>query len=316
MLQLYRTQRINGSFWVIALLLLLQTNQWLVSVLVNHNSFSLLGWQNSYLAILVSTLVIYFSASLINNVCNRFQLFSSGSYLPAAVSCLLFALYDKIFTVSAWMLVVIIMVLIINKLFKTYQKNKPEPNYFDVFFLFSVITILFPPLIFLTPALVIAVFIFSIPKWQYFLIALIGFLMPWLFWCTYLFITDELSWVVSQYNFLLDGQTNFRGLHFSDVLPASILYCFYTIIATMYWVGNSHRLQQIQRPVLLFVTMFILFGIIAVALFLTWQWVYLLALIFPLAILSSYYFFEGGKILATILFLLLAGCAFVLPWIQ
>ena len=271
MLQLYRTQRINGSFWLIALLLLVQANGWLVQTFRLHEPFSLFGFKNSFLALAFGTVVLFIVASLLNNVCNRFQLFSASSNLPAALIILLFGLFSFRFSIDFWMLVSILMVLIINKLFKTYQKNKPEPNYFDVFFLFSIVTILFPEHIVLLPAFYICIFIFSIPNWRYLIIATLAFIMPWVFWFTYLVLTDNVGWFQEIGEKFTTQLTSFSTLSFSQLKPKLFVMLPFSVLAIIFWISTNHRLHHIQRPVLLFVTVFVVLCAVAATLFLPIQ---------------------------------------------
>lgn len=316
MLQLYKTQRINGTFWLIALLLLLQANNWLVSTVKLNESFSLLSLTNSLLAMFVCFVVVFLVSSLLNNVCNRFQLFPVSSNLPAALSMLFISLLPVFNTIGIWMIIYVLMVLIINKLFKTFQKNKPVPNFFDCFFLFACITILSPQLLLFLPVFFISIFIFNIPKWQYFVLALIGFLMPWLFWFAYLFVTDQLFWFTTYFGAFEFTSTKLGMLKLSDFSITALVFCFLSVLSVLFWTGINHRLHQIQRPVLLFTTLFILFGIIAVVLFISWQWSYLFGLVLPMGILVSFYFFGAKPFLAKLLFLILLGYVLIFPWIQ
>lgn len=316
MIQLFRTQKIYSLFWLISLLLIIQFNRFARELFKGDHTFTLFNLEHSLFSIFVSTIVVYIAASLINNVCNRFRLFESGSYLPAALTMIYSSFITDIFKIGRWMIAIILFVLIFNKLYKAYQKNKPEPNYFDTSFLLGIISILYPHLIFLWFALAVSIFIMSILKIRYFFISIFAFTMPWLFCITYLLMTNQASWLEQQIDFIRKSFTNFqdRGTFFFSF--SSLFFLVSGLLCILYWTFRSHILYHIQKPILLSSSVFFAVAFILVLLFLPIQNFTIIALIIPLSILSSYYFYHTQSKLAKLLFISSLGFALAYPWIQ
>ena len=316
LIQLYRQQSINGTFWLVLLLILLQTNHWAAQSLAGNQSFQLLTIKNSYATIIVGSIIIFICALMVNNICNRYRLTESFSNLPAALIILFSGFLLTRFQQVVWMPVLVLTVFIMNKLYKAYQKNKPEPNYFDVAFLIGVLSIIHPPFVLLLLAHILAIFILSIAKLRYFALSFIGFFMPWALLYTGLFLTNNME-VYNEY-FIIEifNSTNFLSLVLNDFSASFIVMFLVAVLSFFYYTSTSFKLSHIQKPILAVASLFIIVVSLIILLFLPEQQKTLTALIIPLAILATYYFFGGSKILVKFLFLLLIIVAFSLPWMQ
>ncbi len=315
MIQYFRTQRLNGELYLILLLLTCRSSVVLHAVM-SRGMPELFGLNFSWLSIAVSTLLIFTMGVLCSTIVNRSQFLSVPSNMPAALFFIFSNFLPKSLSISYWHLVVMLLVLIFNKLFKAYLKQRPERHYFDTAFLLGLASILFIDYTFYFPGLLMSCFFLTNLKLRYWLLQIIAFLMPWSFYITFLYWTDNFTQLTKQLNegaFIDINQLVNQGVN----MPLSIiLFSIVGCLGIIFWFFRRSSLEDMERPILSIATLFYFLSILMV-IFLpeALQHVHYM-LIFALVFINSFWIYELNSKLANVLFLLIITLAIIFPFID
>lgn len=297
------------------LLILIQTSAVFAHFKEDFFSIPLVGSQSS-LSILVSTLLLFGTALLTTNICNRFRLTESYTNLPGLVIVFLSCMIPSRLDFQIWMPILVLHLFIFNKLLKASLKNHPEPNFFDCAFLLGVSTLFYPPLLFLYPALLFTFYIVQPAKFRYLSISIVGFLMPFLFVFVYLVwvkATYILPIIVRTYWYEMK-QLRF-GISQHSLVPLLPFFAI-ILIGIFFSFGRSHLFQVNQKNTLQTSIIYIITAIVVYVVFQTTGIQVQAGLIIPAGFLLTYFFFYQSEQLSNVLLLLLFAFSLVYPWVS
>ncbi len=315
LLQLFKTKRLNGGVMLIMLLLVCRLAVLSYTYTVSGPP-ALLSLQYSWLSIVLTTLVIYGCGMLCSNIANRYQFLNVPSHLPTAVFFLLSNFIDRSHSVGPWCFVLIFSVLGFNKLTKAYQKPRPDRNYFDVGFLLGMSSLFYLEYSFFLLAIFICALLLNNFKLRYFTIILISFFMPWVYWFTYLYFTDQFQLFFNSVHEISD---QFIWLNFSfwnDLTMSFYYLVILGLLSMLFWFSRRSYLDGYQRPILQISTIFCVISVAIIILLPISQYHILLLLILSLVFLMAYWFFYMNQKLANVLFIITTMLALIYPFIK
>lgn len=131
------------------------------------------------------------------------------------------------------------IIAMIFRLFDAFKKDRFAFNFVDAGILMALAVLCYTPTIFLFPLLFVALAIFRNFIWEEWVYVIIGFLLPYFFWGSYLFLTDQHLQVIGE-EFRVLYADHETGTSFSSMQLALIVYLVFMII-----LGSIHMIRTI-----------------------------------------------------------------------
>lgn len=147
-----------------------------------------------FIATLIAFLLIVGEAFLLNYIVNENEILTKPTYLPALFYIVFMSNDKNMLTLHPSVFASLFILLAINKLVRSYQKDKAFSYAFDAGFLLSIATLFYFPSIVFLPLLGIGFILFRPFNWREWVISFLGVLAPITFVFTYYFWNDTLGY--------------------------------------------------------------------------------------------------------------------------
>lgn len=146
------------------------------------------------LQVILSLIIVFFVAVLIQQINSRFSLIKTRTKLPMVIFIIIIGGFTFMHTLHPVLFAAIFTLLGINSLLSIFNNSEPQLDIFNAGLFIAIGTLFYFNLIVLLPAFLIAISILRRERnWREFLIVIIGFIIPFLFALSYAFFTDQLS---------------------------------------------------------------------------------------------------------------------------
>jgi hypothetical protein len=273
-----------------------------------------------FLITLISFILIFCEALLINYIVEKNQIIDSNSYLPGLVYIVLMSLQPEMFSLHPIIIANLFMLFALFKLMQTYRKETAYSEVFDTgFFISLAMLFYFPSAVFIL-ILWIGLLIIRPFVWREWIISLIGMILPWLFLIFYYFWKDNLDALEYDaiYYTLITPQKSLNEISFSfpEIFQMGILLICLLFASGRYITDIGKSTIQ-SRNNLLLLANFFLFAVISVFIAPGYSIPFLSFLSIPFSIFfSSYLLFTKRIWLAEVLFLLLIISVFINQFFQ
>lgn len=143
---------------------------------------------------IISFLLIYSQALLLNRICNAQKMMARPNYLVAMAYMLMTSLIVEWNYFSAPLIINSLLIWIFYRMNNLYNSNKPGTLIFNVGLIMGVVTLLYQPAIVFVLFLLLALFImrpFRVREW---LICLLGITAPYYFLGILLYLNNQWDW--------------------------------------------------------------------------------------------------------------------------
>ena len=264
---------------------------------------------------LISFLLIFAEALLINYIIQKNEIINTTSYLPALVYMVLMALQPDMFSLHPIVIASLFMLLAIHTLMQSYKKETSYAQAFDTGFFIAMASLFYIPSVVFILLLWIGLLILRPFVWREWIISLIGFALPWVFLVFYYFWNDNLESLQydSLYYTLITPQKSFSSISFSYMAYAQVGVL---LVASFFSFGrlmHDIRAGTVRtRSNLFLMIYFFLLAFVSIFLAPAYSIPYLSFLSAPFTVFfSSYLLFVKKTWLAEILFLLLIISVFL-----
>ncbi len=250
----------------------------------------------TFLQVLITIALITLEAIYLNDILNRHEVLNKNSYLPALVYSLLMSFAFPVLQFHPVILVNIFLLRAIDKIFMLFKNDSPISPLFDSFFLVSIASLVYFPATVILILFLISLAIlrqFSIREWM---IAIIGFMLPYFFASVYLFYSGQfISGWKKIFNVLIPGHIQFG---FTVEKPQAILFGLIALLLLMAlrkliqgFYKNTVRTRNYQQ------ILGLLFVISAASSFFLERipFFHITMLALPLSVFISYYFLVANK---------------------
>jgi len=147
--------------------------------------------QNALLNKAIAFLIVLFSAYLLSYVINYHQLLPSKSYLPAFFYVLFLSYKPELLDFNRIILLNLVYILVFDQLFRTYKKELADNNIFNAGFLCGIAGLIFLSASGMLLVVFISLIILRTPSLREWLVAIIAFLVPFIYFVSYYFFTDR-----------------------------------------------------------------------------------------------------------------------------
>jgi hypothetical protein len=273
-----------------------------------------------FLITLISFILIFCEALLINYIVEKNEIIDTTTYLPALIYIILMSLQPEMFSLHPIIIANLFILFALHKLMQTYRKETAFSEAFDTGFFISLACLFYIPSMIFIILLWIGLIIIRPFIWREWAISFIGLLLPW----TYLIFAyfwyerlDMLQYDALYYTLIVPAKS-FSNIHFSI---AQYFQVVLLLVAAFFTAGRFSRdfnkgTVRLRSNLSVILYFFIL-AIISLVLAPKYSIAYLSFLSIPFSILfSSYLLFAKKEWIAEVLFILLIISVFINQFIH
>ena len=273
---------------------------------INGNLLSIysLSYFHPIVLLILGLLIPFFLSLGLNNIIYEKNIIRKENLVIGFVFILITCPFVNTFEV--WISSFLLLFLF-NFLLESYQKELPFSQFFNSSLLLGVVTFIFPNLILLILILIISGINYSNISLRVVLIILLGFVIPYIFYFVFTFMTDNLFVLPALCNFSQMSLSIVKDFHLSKiiwllVLVLVALFSFHELFNWLYKKSIKSRRTFMTIIWFFFIT-------ILIAVFSSWEYFYFAAL--PLSvIISNYFVYAKKRKIAGILFSVLIISSF------
>jgi hypothetical protein len=268
-----------------------------------------------FLLTLISFILIFCEALLINYIVEKNEIINTTTYLPALVYIVLMSLQPEMFSLHPIVIANLFMLLAVYKLMQTYRKETAYSEAFDTGFFIALAVLFYIPSIVFILLLWIGLIIIRPFIWREWVISLLGLMLPLAYLMFYYFWNSKLDALEydALYYTLIAPSKSFNALSFSS---AEYMQMAVLLFAAIFSVGRFMRDLSKgtvrTRSNLLLILYFFIFSFASIFIAPEYSIPYLSFLSIPFAIFfSAYLLFAKREWIAEVLFLLLIISVFI-----
>jgi hypothetical protein len=217
-----------------------------------------------FLAAILGMIIVILYGYLLVQLNVKYFFLKTRSQLPLLFFIIMGGGVLNLRFLSPAMFSALFIIILIYRLFESYKKGRLAFNFLDAGLLNGIAVMIYIPAVFILPILFITLVLFRNTVWQEWVYPCIGFCIPFIFWGSYLFLTDQsihLMWEDFRRAFSLSGRVHEYSL---------IQLSFFGYLALLIIIGSLHmirtiRIRKIQsRAFFIFFLWFFLLSIIMV----------------------------------------------------
>ena len=190
---------------------------------------------------LLSFILLFVQAMMINRLAVNRKLFNRPNYLPAMSYLLITSLFIDWYAFSAILLVNTILIWVCSQLCHLYQYKSAKTAIFNIGFIISIASLIYLPAICFILLMLMAISTtrsFRLPEW---IIAFIGLLTPYYFYGSWLFLTG--AWKEFQFSGFYLGVPEFMQPQWG---LAALIFLIAITILGIYFIQRNLRRQIVQ----------------------------------------------------------------------
>jgi len=210
--------------------------------------------QLPFIAALIAAIFIISEAFLLNYIVNKNEILTKPSFLPALFYIVFMSSDGALLSLHPLVFANFFVLLAINKLVSSYQKDKAFSNAFDAGIFFSISTLFYFPSIVFLPLAGIGFILFRPFNWREWIISFIGILVPYAFVFVYYFWNDLLAYWWNFNAFFPDlHEPSKSSLSKSFYLMLGISFLIILFSLGKLFVGFPEASQKNKKGILLFI---------------------------------------------------------------
>ncbi|MBL4667717.1 MAG: hypothetical protein JKY30_00435 [Flavobacteriales bacterium] len=282
------------SFW-------LDTNEVLK---INNLPFYL---NQGVISFTISSLLIGIQGVYLNYIVNEFKLLVNRTSLPGLFFVVFNAGISLILVFTPIIIVNTLIIVVVHSFFLVYNKDNAFGLSFNVGFVLSIASLIYFPSIVLFPLFWFVLLYLKSPNWRDFIISILGFLVPVIFYISYYFINSNLEMLIGlKYNYQIFS-TDFTN----D--KSQIGFIFFYVVFVLGVMAVANTIKTISTQIVSVRKNILILAGLAFLLIITWCLtadaiaVYILITI-PIAVFFAIFFNNiKRKWLAELLFTCLLG---------
>lgn len=222
--------------------------------------------EQKLLASIVALVIVVGLAIYTNYIFFKTKIIGAGNFLPILLVVFLYSWNSAYLTVSPELIASVFIIPGVGNILQFYDKEKPYQSVLSSSFLFSLASLFYSPFIFSLIIVLISVIIVRISEWRPYLIAIVGFVLPYLYLIPILYINDSIS---VYYNYFSNDILNL-GLSTNIEVSAKawiIVHGVIFVLALISVIGSTYesvlKYKRKQYLVMFYMLFVIIFGFIS-----------------------------------------------------
>jgi len=234
--------------------------------------------------------LLFIQSIVLNNLVINNNLLEKNTFLPALVYFVLMSALQPYCTFTPIHLTNLIWLLCINRVLKIYLKEDPYESIFIISMLISISALIYTQALFFLAFLWLCFFVYRIFKWREWIISLLGFAIPFLFFAFYLFWNDNLNFIAKFLNifYFIPFHLNYKSIEFiSSVI--FVLFSLFTVVKyQMYYKEKIVMLRKFSGVLVSFYAI----GLLSVYSLMQNELNHLMCIFIPVSIFASHLFLK------------------------
>ncbi len=155
------------------------------------------GWEHiPWLLVTVASGLIFLGSLVINLIFNRHEFNLAPSYVPSFLYAILSTSLAMVEVSIPNLLANLFVIVGLNKQFEVWRQNRAIAEYFVASFCYGLAALAFPPFIWLSPGMALAVMNTRSFHWREHFLSIVAFVTPFVYWWSYLFFIDRLDTLI------------------------------------------------------------------------------------------------------------------------
>ena len=216
--------------------------------------FALVGHLPSFVIKLICIAIVSFQAIYIHRIVVKHEVLYKDSYLPSLMFAVIASCLPEFQQFSPVLVVNFLMLFVMSKSFALFKEESPVPLIFDSCFLIAIASLIYLPASFFFVLFLIGLLVLRPFHWREWVVAFIGFVLPYFFISVYFF------WIGGLKNFYSRLFTNhinqrlFYEIHFTK--PLTILVCLLggLLVLTLFKLRDNFYKNAIKTRIVQQVT--------------------------------------------------------------
>ncbi len=261
--------------------------QWLAA-LVNHLPPAIIK--------LLCIAIVSFQAIYIHYIVVKHEVLYKDSYLPSLMFAVLASCLPAFQQFNPVLIVNLLMLFILNKSFALFKEESPVPLIFDCCFLIAIASLVYLPAILFFLLFLISLLVLRPFHWREWIVAFIGFSLPYFFISVYFFWVSGFK---QFYSWLFTNHINkklFYEIHFTRPLILLLIIYGVLLILSLFKLRDNFYKNAIKTRIVQQVTIIYLIIATLSALLQTMITLQQFALLaFPVAVFFAYFFLSVTK---------------------
>lgn len=193
-------------------------------------------FEPKWINVLLTSFLIGGQAIFLNYIINSQKLLKSNTFLVALFYVIINSAGGLIFSLNSIVIANTFILLILHQIFKLYNVSSANSIIFNLGLFIGVATVIYLPLISLLLLGLIAITYVKPPKGKDFLILLIGFFVPIIYWVTYLYLTNQISTItkgIDIFKISFTVQENYDWSYFTIVFWIIVFISLFNLIVSL-----------------------------------------------------------------------------------
>ena len=260
-------------------------------------------WVSPFIVLLLGILIPSFHALGLNNLIYEKNIIRKENLILGFVYLLICTPFVN--TLTEWF-VSFFLLFFLNYIFESYQKEYPFSQIFNAVFILSILSFIFPNLLYLTLLIIISGINYSNLNWRNVSVSCIGLITPYFFYFLYTILFEKA--------FVFPKFTHLQFINLPEILPSLptliwistlVITSFIAFIELFKWLYKK-SIRSRKSFLIIFFYFLLLFILL---LFIGLQsWYFLMT---PLCIvIGNYFAYTKNRKVANLLFLLLVISSF------
>jgi hypothetical protein len=217
------------------------------------------------LSSLLAVIVILFCGYLLIQLNTKYSFLKSKSQLPQLFLIVITGSLASTRFLSPSLLFMLFVIIILYRTFESFKKDRLTFHFLDGGILMGFAVMVYIPALIIFPLLFIVLLLFRNKIWQEWLYPGIGFCLPFLFWASYLFMTDQSLQNIGE-EFRRTFSASGRAQAFT--LVQLIIYGYLALLAL---IGSFHMILTIgTRKIQSRVFFMVFFWLFALSILMVW----------------------------------------------
>src|SRR3569832_1250 len=152
-----------------------------------------------FVLVLFAIILVSFEAIYLNLLFNKYEVLYKATYLPALFYVLIMSYSADVIIFHPVLLVNLLLIPVIDKTFSLFKNDSPVSAIFDCCLLLSLCTLIYFPSIVLLYFFFVALAFLRTFHPREWLVAVVGFMLPFYFVAVYAFCTDSLKAIATDF---------------------------------------------------------------------------------------------------------------------
>ena len=249
---------------------------------------------HKWIDVTLSVLLITIQSVYLNRIVNEYKLTKNNSHLTSLIFLVLNCCFVFLLNFNQLIVANTFIIMAVHRLLKMYNVKSSFALLFNSGLLISIASIIYFPCVIYFVLMWIVLIYITTPVWRDFIISLLGFSLPFIYFVTYKYVFGSLDDLM-----VSDYLVNIFNVHFSQLsLFQKILSIFIVLIGLFAFAGLLQTLgKSVVRVRKMLIVVFLMFLLGIATLFLN-QYDYMATFVMvsiPLSVIIANYFLNLKK---------------------